>query len=1065
MASCPSCGTDNPDGLKFCGECGTRLAPVPAAREVRKTVTVLFCDVAGSTALGERLDPESLRALMTRYFGEIRRVIESHGGTVEKFIGDAVMAVFGIPTVHEDDALRAVRAASEIRETLQRLNAELEASRRIAVTFRTGITTGEVVAGDPSGQTLVTGDTVNTAARLEQAGQPGEILIGAPTYRLVRDAVTAEPVEPIAAKGKTEPLVAYRLLSVAAGVAGRSRRLDAPLVGRDRELDRLRGVWTAVVAERSCQLFTLLGTAGVGKSRLVAEFLASVAEEARVLKGPCLPYGEGITYWPLREIVHGAAGIDERDSADGAVGKLTSVLTGERDGELLAATIASAIGLSTDVAPQGGIFWATRRLLEHLARERPLVVLVEDIHWAEPALLDVLEYIADLARDAPIMLLCPARPELLDRRSGWGGGKLNATTVLLEPLGSEATEDLIDALPGGTALPVSLRRRILEAAEGNALYVEEMLGMLVDEGFLVERAGAWYAEGKRERAGVPATVQALVAARLEQLSPLERGIAERASIVGRTFEQAAVVALMPEPLVGAVPSGLVALVRKDLIRPDRPELGGGDAFRFRHLLIRDAAYGALAKADRAELHARFADWLEGVSGERVVEYHDIIGHHLEQAYRYRRDLGGAGDDDRDLITRATEHLIAAGRRALERNDQASVGILFRVRALSPRHRGLRTMLPLVARRMVDAGEPIDGLRLLDEAVDEARQDADPGFEAWARLERLWLRCARDRAGCIAAAEAEIPNAVGLLETLGDHYGLARVWSIAADVQAWRGHGAGSLYASDRALYHARASGDRREARRALANSIVPLFGGSVTIEVTVARCRAVLEADEAHFFRAVPLLVLGMGLTALGRFDEARAAMREATELLDDDGWRYGRLMALWWTAWMERRAGDEPAAEATMARLLGMAEQFEISTFVSGALVELGRFAAISGDPDRARPLIERARALISPDDVEGQAMWLTAMARLLGHEGRLDDLEAIVRDVEALSAGGDHLRAEAQQLIELAEALSAAGANDAAAVRLSRAIALFDQKGDATGAASARALLRGVQPESRLA
>lgn len=445
MSACASCGVELPENAKFCLECGAKIeATSAAAQERRKVVTILFSDVAGSTALGEALDPEAVRGLMSRYFMAMKEVIERHGGTVEKFIGDAVMAVFGIPTLHEDDALRAVRAAAQMREALAALNTELHAERGVTIQTRTGITTGEVVAGDPSaGQTLVTGDTVNTAARLEQAAAPGEILIGEPTWRLVRDAVRAEPVEPVSAKGKALPVPAYRLVSVAAGVEGHLRRMDAPLVGRERELRLLTEAWDRAREERSPQLFTLLGAAGVGKSRLVGEFLAGVSEEARVLRGRCLPYGEGITYWPLAEALRDTVGITDADDRAAALRKLRALVAGERDAALLVARLATAIGLSDEPAPQAELFWAVRRTLEHLARQQPAVVVFEDIHWAEPTFLDLLDHLADWSRDAPLFLLVPARPELLDARSGWAGGKLNASTVLLESLPAEATARLI----------------------------------------------------------------------------------------------------------------------------------------------------------------------------------------------------------------------------------------------------------------------------------------------------------------------------------------------------------------------------------------------------------------------------------------------------------------------------------------------------------------------------------------------------------------------------------------------------------------------------------------------
>ncbi len=739
MIRCPSCGEENPAGKKFCGECGTSLAaPSSRSREARKTVTILFSDVTGSTALGERLDPESLRTMMGRYFGAMKQVLERHGGTVEKFIGDAVMAVFGIPTLHEDDALRAVRAAAGMRDALAQLNRELERERAVVITTRTGIYTGEVVAGDPTtGQTLVTGDAVNTAARLEQAAQPGEILLGEPTFRLVRDAVVAESIPPVDAKGKALRVSAYRLLSVTTGAEAHARRLDAPLVGREDELARLGQAFRQAVSGPSCHLFTLLGAAGVGKSRLVAESLAALPTEAQVLRGHCVPYGDGITYWPLGEVVRAAAVIEETDAADDAQAKLRSLLEGERDADIIARRIASAIGLSVESAPSEEIFSAVRRFLEHLARQRPVVLLWEDIHWADPTFLDLIEHIADLSRDAPLLLLCPARPELLDKRPGWGGGKLNATTVLLEPLPPDVTERLLDGLPGGPALPPDLRRRILDAAEGNPLYLEEMVSMLLEDGSLVERDGGWRAVGDLVRMRVPPSIQALLAARLDQLGPEERAIAEHASVVGRVFEESAVRELAPEPLRPQIRRGLTALVRKELVPPERSEASAGDTFRFRHILIRDAAYEGLPKAERADLHERLAAWLERVTGDRAVEYAEVIAHHVEQAYGYRTELGEAGATVARLQRRAGEVLAGAGRRASERGDtRAATSLLMRAAAVLPPESRERIEVLLVL------GDVLGRSGSLERAMDlmvEARELADAIGEeslSWqARLSR------------------------------------------------------------------------------------------------------------------------------------------------------------------------------------------------------------------------------------------------------------------------------------------------------------------------------------------
>src|SRR5581483_9970765 len=536
----------------------------------RKTVTVLFADVVGSTPLGEARDPEVVRSMMERYFEGMSTVIARHGGTVEKYIGDAVMAVFGVPSAHEDDALRAVRAAVEMRDALAELNRELPE----ALAVRTGVNTGPVVVGE--GRTLATGDAVNVAARLQQAAAPSEILVGEATHALVRDAVVAEPVGDLSLKGKTQDTAAWRLLAVLPDAPGRTRRFDTPLVGREDELAMLRQAFSRVVARRGCHLFTILGPAGVGKSRLAREFVGPAADEATVVVGRCLPYGEGITYWPLREIVR---------SLGGAASTL-----GPSD----AAILDAAVGDGRAAAGPEETALAFRRLVEQSARSKPLVLTFEDIHWAEPALLALVEHVADTTRDAPILLLCLARPELLDDHPGWGGGKLNATTILLDPLDAAVSESLLSKL-GGDAIPRETRRMITAVAEGNPLFLEEIVAMVVDEGAAPV---------------APPSVQALLTARLELLPDAEREALAAAAVVGRFFSTEALAVLAGDDGVAA----LAGLERKDLIRPNVGRLDRAD-YRFRHILIRDAAYESLPKARRAELHVRIADWLEQEAAE------------------------------------------------------------------------------------------------------------------------------------------------------------------------------------------------------------------------------------------------------------------------------------------------------------------------------------------------------------------------------------------------------------------------------------------------------------------
>jgi class 3 adenylate cyclase len=601
---CASCGHENSDAARFCEACAAALGG--GSGERRKVVSVLFCDVVGSTALGESTDPEALRALLARYFDRMREVVERHGGSVEKFIGDAVMAVFGVPVVHEDDALRACRAAVEMREAFGGLGIE----------GRIGVSTGEVVTGTE--ERLATGDALNVAARLQQAAAPGEVLIAGPTRLLVGDAVDVEPVEPLALKGKSEPVPAFRLLEARAAF---ERRHDSVFVGRERELAVLGEAWGRALAQQRCELVTVVGDPGLGKSRLAAEALASI--EARVVRGRCLPYGAGITYWPVVEVVKH---LDAAPADPAAAAAMRSLL-----GESEAATSAEEIA------------WAFRKLLEEQA---PLVVLFDDIQWGEETFLDLVEHVALLSSAAPLLLVCMARPELLDSRSSW------PVTVRLEPLSGQDAASLI-----GVGVAEELRSRIAAAAGGNPLFIGEMLAMAGEAG---------------DEIAVPPTLKSLLAARLDQLDAAERRVLERGAVEGEVFHRGAVQALAPDET--QVTPRLAALVRRELIRPDRAQFAGEDGFRFRHLLIRDAAYDALPKASRAELHQRFARWLEQ-RGDDLVELDEILGYHLEQAARYKQELG---HPDTTLAERAGARLAAAGRRARWRgDDRSAAGLLER----------------------------------------------------------------------------------------------------------------------------------------------------------------------------------------------------------------------------------------------------------------------------------------------------------------------------------------------------------------------------------------------------
>ncbi len=570
----------------------------------RRTVTVVFADVADSTPLGERLDPESVRRVMSRFFEQMSEVLERHGGTVEKFIGDAVMAVFGIPELHEDDALRAVRAATQLREALVSLNTELEGEFGVHIGIRVGVNSGEVVAGDGTGgQMLVTGDPVNVAKRLEEAARTGEILIGEPTRKLVENAAVYEPRDELQLKGKSRSVLAWNVLATIEGAPAYARRLDAPLVGRRQELQMLRDVFDDAVADRKCRLVTIMGPAGIGKSRLAAELSASVAEDARVLAGPCLPYGDGITFWPLGQIIGGLGG---------EVG-VRSTLAGAEDADVVADRVLGAVSPTPVSAPGGELFWAFRRLFEEVARDEPLVLVIEDIHWAESKLLDLLEYLAGWTDDAPILLVCLARPELLEERPGWLSAA-DGASLLLGPLTEAESQTLLTEIGREWPLDAAARARITEAAEGNPLYVEQMAAML--------------AEGK-SLDSIPPSIHALLAARLDRLPAEQRAVLERAAVAGKDFTRRFILGLSPEEEHGEIDARLLDLVRRDFLsaRPARD-----DAYRFRHVLIRDAAYAGIPKELRAQLHERFAGLAERTPSGRAGEIDEIIGYHWSRRF-------------------------------------------------------------------------------------------------------------------------------------------------------------------------------------------------------------------------------------------------------------------------------------------------------------------------------------------------------------------------------------------------------------------------------------------------
>ncbi|MGH2462684.1 MAG: AAA family ATPase [Candidatus Limnocylindria bacterium] len=609
MTPCPSCGHPNADDARFCSNCGHALVTRVGVEE-RRHVTALFADLVASTSLSDRLDPEVVRGVVGGFFERAGDEIRRHGGSVEKFSGDAVMALFGLQQAHEDDPERAVRAAFAVREALAELAPEAAERHSMVLQVRIGIEAGEVVVGDPfGGATMATGDPLNLAARLEQHAEPGEIVVGPAAHEATSRSIAYEPAGSWEIAGKAQAVPAWRAVGVQAEVGeGRGiTGLAAPLTGRDEEMALLGEAARRAQHASKAVLYTILGVPGVGKSRLVRELSAQLVEDGwRVLRGRCLPYGEGITYWPVAEVVRGMSGITPETDHGAAVGLLRAAAPDAETADRL----AFAIGL-THEPPVGGealdreIAWAFRKFVEAAASEQPLVLVVEDIHWAEPPLLDLIEYLATWIRERPVLMLCLTRPDLLDVRPGWGSGRMEASRLQLEPLSRHETAALVRSLLHVEGLPQEVRDQVLDRAEGNPLFVEETIRMLIDRGAVLERDGRWVAAASVAEVEVPETIEALIRARLDSLPRDERTVLQGASVIGRTFQRSAVATLVEGP----VERHLEQAILRDIVS-EEPSVE--PAYRFKHILIRDVAYATLPKAPRAELHRKVVDWLTAV---------------------------------------------------------------------------------------------------------------------------------------------------------------------------------------------------------------------------------------------------------------------------------------------------------------------------------------------------------------------------------------------------------------------------------------------------------------------
>jgi class 3 adenylate cyclase/tetratricopeptide (TPR) repeat protein len=750
MAQCAVCGQQNPDGARFCNACGAPLAPEqPAVREERKVVTVFFADLVGFTGRAEQLDPEDVRAMLSPYYGRLRSEIERFGGTVEKFIGDAVMAVFGAPVTHEDDAERAVRAGLAVRDAIQELN---DADPALDLHVRIAVNTGEAVvaldARPGEGEAMVAGDVVNTASRLQTAAPVDGILVGETTYRATERVIEYTEGEPVVAKGKLEPIRVWEAVGARArfGVDVQQRG-GAPLVGRSQELKLLSDALARSQQERRPQLLTLIGVPGIGKSRLVWELAQALdADPDQIVywrQGRSLPYGEGVAFWAVGEMVKAQAAILETDSADVAEGKLRDtvgdLIPDETTGRWVEKHLRVLVGLAGEGVPSGDArdeaFAAWRRVFEALAERRPLVLVFEDLHWADDNLLDFVDYLVDWVTDAPLLVIGTARPELLERRPGWGGGKPNAATVSLSPLSGEEIARLLGSLLEQTVMPAEVQAALLARAGGNPLYAEEYARMVSERGV-----------APAEDAPLPETVQGIIAARLDALAPEDKALIQDAAVVGKVFWSGALAA-MNGLQRWTVEERLHALERKEFVRRERrSSVASETEYVFRHVLVRDVAYGQVPRALRAEKHRLAAEWIESLSTDRE-DRAEMLAHHYASALEFAR---AAGQDPAPLAERARVALREAGDRAYALSALHQAGAFYRDGlALWPLDDPDRAHLLFhYGRALVFADWSSGAVEPLEEAVDLllAAGERDEAAQAEVALGiLLWYQLERERA--------------------------------------------------------------------------------------------------------------------------------------------------------------------------------------------------------------------------------------------------------------------------------------------------------------------------------
>ena len=962
----------------------------------RKLATVLFIDIVDSTQLVTGADPEVVRRRVAEFFDRVSHCVTVHGGIVEKFAGDAVLAAFGIPQAHEDDAERAARAALGIRTAIRELDLEV----------RVGIEAGEVVV-DQADSTFATGEAVNLAARLQQSAMPGEILVGPTANRLARGRLVVEDAGPLELKGMGAAMRAWRVISA---IDGAHVHVNAPLVGRETELELLQHTYERTMRDGRAHLFTIYGEPGVGKSRLVREFVDSV-DGASVLKGRCLPYGESVTYWPLAEMIKSAVGITDDEPLEEAFEKLRACCEDDAVADLVGLASGLLEAVEGERSPQE-IAWAAREVMSTLADVQPLILFFEDIHWAEEPMFDLIEHIADWVRQ-PLLIVCLARPDLLDVRPGWGGGRVRSTAIELEPLSEEESHELVTALVSDLADPPPLSKGLLDRTEGNPLFVEETIRMLAEGG---------------DHDRVPDTLQALIAARIDHLAPDAKVLLQRAAVIGRVFWKSAIKHVAPNLDVEALLDDL--LLREFVLREERSSISGETAFRFKHMLIREVAYGGLSKQSRAQQHARFAEWLKERAGEELLE---IRAHHLDHATQLLTELDGAAPAE--LAQEAAEALTSSGKRALNREQYKSARRQL-VRAVE--------LEPTLRRRYYAARAVwrLGDLTAVSVEMEKVRAEAEAQGETL--MEALALTALGDavlrQSGDTARAQELIDRALELQKDETDVDAHFDSLIVRIGIASMRGSMTEAVPYIEQAFAVALAAG-RKDlqtiASQALAQAHI------VRLELDKAERliqKAVELANESGSPRARGQALLTLGLLHRSRkeFETAEGAYQLARELFAEIGHATLLSYSLSSMADVAFETGDLKRSEKLLRESIRLLAPLGQHRELAESQAELARVLAEQGKTDEAERFLGEAQEYLPSAEPQLRLFIVLAEAAVRTAEEREEEAEELFVEALAITDEVDFPAIEAEVLRRIVRFLEDSGQNGKAAPYEERLAAL---------------------------